>query len=96
VTDYTESLEVAEDLNLRIMDIVAAAGSDFAFPAQIQYELPGKPLDETRVQAVEAQVKEWKAQKAMYLPNLPKEQITKIRGSLDYPPQGSPEAALKS
>ena len=28
VTNYDESLEVAEDLNLRIMDIVAAAGSD--------------------------------------------------------------------
>ena len=29
VTDYGEYLEVAEDLNLRIMDIVAAAGSCF-------------------------------------------------------------------
>ena len=95
VTDYTQSLEVAEDLNLRIMDIVAAAGSDFAFPAQIQYELPGKPVDEARVRAVEGQVKEWKAQKALYLPNLPKEKITKLRGSLEYPPQGSPEAAVK-
>lgn len=96
VTDYTESLEIAEDLNLRIMDIVAAAGSDFAFPAQIQYELPGKPVDESRVHAVEAQVKEWKAQRALYLPNLPKEKITEIRGSLAYPPPGSPGAVPTS
>jgi MscS family membrane protein len=96
VTDYTESLEVAEDLNLRIMDIVAAAGSDFAFPAKIQYELPGKPIDESRVQAVEAEVKEWKAQKALYLPRLPKEKVAEIRGSLDYPPHGSPGAVLSS
>jgi MscS family membrane protein len=34
VTDYGEYLEVAEDLNLRMMDIVAAAGSSFAFPSQ--------------------------------------------------------------
>lgn len=96
VTDYTESLEIAEDLNLRIMDIVAAAGSDFAFPAQIQYELPGKPIDDSRVQAVSAQVKEWKAQQALYLPNLPQEKIAQIRGSLKYPPQGSPSAVSTS
>ncbi len=90
VTDYTESLEVAEDLNLRIMDIIVAAGTDFALPAVLQYELPGKPLDETRAQTIEAQVKEWKASRALYLPNFPKEKIAEVKGSLDYPPQGSP------
>ena len=44
VNDSAESLEIAEDLNLRIMDIVAAAGTDFALPAA-----PRKPFDETRV-----------------------------------------------
>ena len=93
VTDYTESLEIAEDLNLRVMEIIAAAGSDFAFPAQIQYELPGKPLDDARAQAVAAQVKEWKTNRALYLPNFPKEKIAEVKGSLDYPPQGSPQYA---
>ena len=93
VTDYTESLEVAEDLNLRIMEIIAAAGSDLAFPAQIQYELPGKPLDAQHAQAVAAQVKEWKTNRALYLPNFPKEKIDEVKGSLDYPPEGSPHYA---
>ena len=93
VTDYTESLEIAEDLNLRVMEIIAAAGSDFAFPAQIQYELPGKPLDDQRAQAVAAQVKEWKTNRALYLPNFPKEKIAEVKGSLDYPPEGSPQYA---
>ena len=93
VTDYTESLEIAEDLNLRIMEIIAAAGSDFAFPAQIQYELPGKPLDAQQAQAVAAQVKEWKTKRALYLPNFPKEKIDEVKGSLDYPPEGSPHYA---
>ena len=93
VTDYTESLEIAEDLNLRVMEIIAAAGSDFAFPAQIQYELPGKPLDDERAQAVAAQVKEWKTKRALYLPNFPKEKIAEVKGSLDYPPEGSPHYA---
>ncbi len=93
VPDYTESLEVAEDLNLRIMEIIAAAGSDFALPVEIQYELPGKPFDDQRAQAIAAQVKEWETNRALYLPNFPKEKIAEIKGSLDYPPKGSPHYA---
>ena len=91
VTDYTESLEIAEDLNFRIMDIVAEAGSDLAFPAAIEYQLPGKPHDEERARAVAARVKEWKAKRALYLPNFPKDKIAEVKGSLDYPPEGSPQ-----
>ena len=91
VTNYDESLEVAEDLNLRIMDIVSAAGSDFAFPSEVQYSLPGKPLDEERAKAVGLQVKEWKAKRELYLPNFPHDKIAQIKNSLAYPPEGSPQ-----
>jgi MscS family membrane protein len=33
-TDYSEYLEVAEDLNLRIMDIISQAGTELALPIQ--------------------------------------------------------------
>jgi MscS family membrane protein len=89
--DYTESLEIAEDLHLRIMDIVSAAGSDFAFPSEIEYSLPGKPFDEKRAQAVGAEVKEWKARRTLYLPSFPKEKIAEVKGSLNYPSEGSPQ-----
>ena len=56
VTDYGEYLEVAEDLNLRMMDIVAAAGSSFAFPSQTTYIEQGSGLDGDRSRAAEAQV----------------------------------------
>ena len=95
VTRYSESLGIAEDLNLRMMEIIKAAGSDFAVPARIHYGLPGAPLDAQRVHAVEAQVKEWKAQEALYLPNFPQERIAELQGSLDYPPLGSPGHARK-
>jgi MscS family membrane protein len=91
VKDYGESLEVAEDLNLRIMDIVTAAGSDFAFPSEVQYSLPGKPLDEERAKAVSLQVKEWKAKRELYLPNFPAEKIAAIKNTLEYPVEGSPQ-----
>ena len=56
VTDYGEYLEVAEDLNLRLMDIVAAAGSSLVFPAQTTYVEQGRGRDPDRAQAAEAQV----------------------------------------
>lgn len=91
VKSYDESLEVAEDLNLRIMDVVSAAGTDFAFPSEVQYSLPGKPLDEERAKAVSLQVKEWKAKRELYLPNFPADKIAAIKGSLEYPVEGSPQ-----
>jgi MscS family membrane protein len=89
-TGYAEFRDISSDLNLRVMEIVAAAGTGFGVPTQIEYAFPGKPLDEQRTQAVETEVKEWKAQRALYLPDFPKETIAAIRGSLDYPPEGSP------
>ena len=47
VTDYGEYLEIAEDLNLRIMDIVAGAGSSFALPSQTTYVRRGAALTPT-------------------------------------------------
>ncbi len=90
VTDYYESLEVAEDLNLRIMDLVAEAGTELAIPAQIQYEVPGRLLDDKHVRDVESRVREWRSQRALYLPHFPPDTIAQLKGSLDYPPVGSP------
>lgn len=91
VAGYDESLEVAEDLNLRIMDLVREAGTELALPSQIQYEVPGTTLDESRVKKTEARVQEWRAQKALYLPNFPSNTITQLKGSLEYPAAGSPD-----
>ncbi|MGA6826432.1 mechanosensitive ion channel family protein [Nitrospira sp. NS4] len=90
VKEYSESLAVAEDLNLRIMDIIAQAGTELAVPSQIQYEVPGRPLDEERARKAEAHVREWREQRSLYLPNFPPDKITELKGSLDYPPAGSP------
>jgi MscS family membrane protein len=95
VTDYNESLEVAEDLNLRIMDIVAGAGTDFAIPAQIQFEAPARVLDDEKSKKAESQVAEWRTRQALYLPNFPREKVAELQGSLDYPPVGSPSAVIR-
>lgn len=43
-TDFNESLEIGEELNLRIMEIVEAAGAQFALPGRAIYpEGPAQP-----------------------------------------------------
>jgi len=96
VTDYGQYLEIAEDLNLRIMDIMAKAGSSFAFPSQTIYMERGKGLDEKLAKAAEAHVKEWREQRVLYLPSFPEEAIGQLAGSLDYPPTGSPTADART
>jgi MscS family membrane protein len=89
VTDANEYLEVAEDLNLRMMDIVAAAGSSVAFPSQTTYVEQGSGLDADRARAAEARVQAWRERGELYLPRLPPEKIAEIDNTLAYPADGS-------
>ena len=59
-TDYAKYLAVAEDLNLRIMDIVAQAGTGFAFPSQTVYFERGEGPDQSLAQKAEAAVRRWR------------------------------------
>jgi MscS family membrane protein len=88
-SDYGTYLEVAEDLNLRIMDIVAAAGSSFAFPSQTTYLERGQGPDPDRARSAEAKVREWRERHELCLPSFPHEKIAEVENTLDYPPAGS-------
>lgn len=63
--DYGEFLAIQEDLHLRIMDIVAANGTGFAFPSQTTYLATDSGVDPTRQSAAEAQVRRWRAEGRM-------------------------------
>ena len=95
VTDFNEYLEIAEDLNLRIMDIVAQAGASFASPSQTTYLERGAKRDAQRARAAEVAVEAWRAQETLYLPRFPAEKIADLQGSLAYPPPGSAVAATR-
>jgi MscS family membrane protein len=89
VTATAEYLEVAEDLNLRIMDIIAAAGSSFAFPSQTTYIGEGSGIDADRARAAEARVQAWRERGELHLPRFPREKIAEIDNTLAYPADGS-------
>ena len=89
--DFNEFLGVREDLFLRIMDVVAASGTGFAFPSQTNYA-SDHGLDDARARLAEAEVERWRADGDLPLPDFPADRVTRLRDTLDYPPRGSAQA----
>jgi MscS family membrane protein len=94
--DFGEYLEIAEDLNLRLMDIVAASGTGFAFPSQTLYLGRDDGLDEKRSEQAEQEVRAWRERGELFLPRFPADRIASLAGTLDWPPKGSPAARGES
>lgn len=94
--DGVEFLEIREDLLLRIMDIVKQCGTDFAFPSQTLYFARDGGLDAQRTECAEAQVRQWRQEGKLPFPNFSPEHIQQMRGTVIYPPPGSPESSTTS
>jgi MscS family membrane protein len=58
--DLNEFLGIREDILLRMMDLVTAAGSDMAFPSQTLYFARDAGLDPDRAAAALAKVQRWR------------------------------------
>lgn len=89
-TDYGEYLEIAEDLHLRMMEVVTRAGASLAIPSSREYEEEAEKVDEQRVREIEAEVEAWRETGSLYLPSFPEDKIKSLQGTLDYPPPGAP------
>ncbi len=88
----TEFLGIQEDVLLRVQDIVDAAGTDFAFPSQTTYFSRDSGLDRERSRAAEAEVQAWRSKGVLPFPEFSSEQSEQLRNTLDFPPEGSPNA----
>ena len=91
-SDWNEFLAIQEDVLLRVEDIVEAAGTDFAFPSQTAYLSRDRALDPERSRAAEAEVEAWRSRGVLPFPEFPNEQREQLRDTLDFPPEGSPNA----
>ena len=91
-SDYNEFLAVQEDILLRMMLIVKKAGTGFAFPSNTLYHAHDPGLDTERQQDAEKQVREWALAQKLPFPDFAEEYRLEITDSLDYPPEGSPNA----
>ena len=75
------------------MKIVEEAGTGFAFPSQTLYQASDDGLDSDRQQAAEKKVREWASNHQLPFPDFDKAYREKITNTLDYPPDGSPQAS---
>ncbi len=88
-TERAEFLKIAEDIQLRMLDIVKKAGADLTTPYQsllVETEPDSRSQRQTEA---EKTVSRWRDTNELNLPEFPDEVREKLRDSLDYPPKGS-------
>jgi MscS family membrane protein len=94
-TDFSEYLGIAEDLNLRIMDIVAESGTGFAFPSNTTYVAKDEGTDPEKTRRAEESVRGWVEREELYLPGFPEERIEALEQAIEYPGKGAPPGVSK-
>jgi MscS family membrane protein len=92
-SDWNVFLGIREDILLRAMDIIEQGGSAIAFPSRTLYLGRDRAADQDSVRAAEASVRAWREEGALPMPNFSADQARRIRGSVIYPPPGSPDAS---
>ncbi|NPV04447.1 MAG: mechanosensitive ion channel [Syntrophaceae bacterium] len=88
-TEVAAFLAVQEDLLLRIMDLVEASGSGFAFPSRTLYMAKDAGLDAEKQRAAAETVRQWRREGELPFPDHRPVKVSQLEGTLDYPPEGS-------
>jgi MscS family membrane protein len=88
--DYNGFLAVREDVYLRILDILAESGTGLAHPSMVLHR-GADGLDSDRASAAEASVRRWREEGTLPLPDFPPERLARLAGTIEYPPNKSPE-----
>jgi MscS family membrane protein len=91
--DNNEFLAIQEDLLLRIMGIVEASGTSFAFPSRTIYLGRDPGVDKEKTAAVSHEVQQWRENSKLPFPDFASSDISEFSNSLSYPERDS---ALRS
>ena len=89
-TDFQEFLAAAEDLNLHIVDIVQGAGAVLSGPAELVQLREIEADSAEQLRQIEATVQQWREQDRLPFPDYSAGDMAALKGTLDYPPKGSP------
>jgi MscS family membrane protein len=92
-SDRDEFRAIREDIYLRVMKIVKASGTGFAFPSRTVYHSRDRGLHDERQREAEAQVQRWRSARELPFPAFSSGFRREKRNTLEYPPEGSPETS---
>lgn len=87
--DMAEFAGIREDLLLRIMAIVAEAGTQFAFPSVVHYAATDQAPDPDAIRRAEEEVDRWRTEGTLPFPDDTWQNKAERSGTLDFPPRGS-------
>jgi MscS family membrane protein len=90
-SDWNEFLGIREDIYLRIMDIIEASGTGFAFPSQTLYLGKDEGVGAERAREVAEEVERWRDRGELFLPSFPPDRIAALEKTIAFPAKGSPE-----
>jgi len=91
-SDPNEFFAIREDLLLRVLDIVAASGTGFAYPSQTLYMAKDDGLDAEKTRAAEARIRALRGESKLPFPDFTPQEAGELSDRLDYPPEGSSAA----
>lgn len=94
--EWNDFFAIREDILLRIYDLVITSGSGFAFPSQTLYMSRDTGIDTKSAEDAKAAVASWRKNRKLPFPRLSHEEIERLKGTLDYPPYGSPKTGIES
>jgi MscS family membrane protein len=88
---WVEWHAIREDVLMRLLEIIEAAGTSLAFPSKTIYFARDAGLDDEKKRAAEEQVREWTENGELPFPDMSEEQREALSSTLDFPPTGSIE-----
>ena len=91
-SDFNEFLGIQEDIFLRLIDIVDASGTGFAFPSTVNYLARDTGVDAERTERAETIMRELRKGNELPFPDFDLKTRREMRDTLDYPPEGSVSA----
>lgn len=89
--DWNDFFAIREDVQFRVMSIVAQSGTGFAIPSQTVYLGKDGGLDADRSLDARREVSAWRRDHQLPFPNLAEARQRQLDGKLHYPPPGSPD-----
>jgi MscS family membrane protein len=91
-TNDAEYAAIREDLLLRMLEIIGAAGTGFALPSRTLYLTGDTGLDPGKKAATEQKVQEWRDHHEFPFPDFNPDEIPALRDQIVYP---APESSVR-